>query len=95
MKTTTINNVGVDIALKIIEEGKRPMSIDEIKAKYQLEFPFSVVKIINTTEWVSTKLKVGTVIKIDGYTKYNDYLLENNTWTPPNVKQWNLAGEPT
>ena len=34
--------IGVSYALQIIEEGNRPMSIDQIKSKYQLEFPFTV-----------------------------------------------------
>lgn len=38
--------IGAQMALQIIEEGKRPMSVDQIKAKYQLNFPF-VIKLVH------------------------------------------------
>ena len=49
----TAVNTGVEMALKIIEEGKRPMSPAQIKAKYQLEFPFTVKRVVdsNTKAW--------------------------------------------
>lgn len=40
------HNAGVAMALKVLEEGKRPMSPDQIKGKYGLEFPFTVRRVV-------------------------------------------------
>lgn len=44
--TKTKQGLGVQFAEQILEEGKRPMSLDEIKGKYQLNFPFTVVRVV-------------------------------------------------
>lgn len=51
-KTMAVKDKVSDIvktARKIAEESNRPMSPDEIKNKYALEFPFTVKRVIKTT----------------------------------------------
>lgn len=45
-KVKTKENLGVQMALKVIEEGKKPMSADQIRGKYQLEFPFVIKRVV-------------------------------------------------
>ena len=48
-KTKTKNEVSsiVDLARKIADNSNNPMSIDQIKGKFELNFPFSVRKVTN------------------------------------------------
>lgn len=39
----------VQMALQIIEEGRKPMSPQQIQTKYQLEFPFTVKRVVGVS----------------------------------------------
>lgn len=65
------DNLGVQMAIRIIEEGKRPMSPEQIKGKYQLEFPFVIKRVIEgyilNNPGDSTEMtRVGAVIVVTG-----------------------------
>lgn len=42
----TRDGLGVAYALKVIEEGMKPMSPQQIQGKYKLSFPFTVERIV-------------------------------------------------
>lgn len=98
--TTKVKNkqsLGVQYALQIIEEGKEPMSLDEIKGKYQLEFPFKVKKVVHVADH-GTVLPIGIIVIVKEYGKNcdgdNAYRIEidsEDKATPANFKQWVLV----
>lgn len=52
--TKAKTGLGIKFALEIIEDGKRPMSPDQIKAKYQLDFPFTVKRVVTGIHYTGT-----------------------------------------
>lgn len=51
----------------ILADGNIPRSIREIKDKYKLSFPFSVVKIIDKTLTTPNAIKIGEVVHVPGF----------------------------
>lgn len=84
----------VKLAEEIVRRSNEPMSIDQIKGKFQLAFPFRVKKVCSVGNYAETCKDiwpVGIVVTVTGHDKDGCYaILEENVITPGEVKQWVL-----
>lgn len=85
----------VKLATEIATNANKPMSIDQIKGKFQVEFPFNVKKVIlHPSAANHITLPVGLVIEVKGLKKAGEYVVETKNglfWTPGEYEQWVLV----
>lgn len=72
IKDRVKNNLATQMVLQIIEDGKRPMSIRQIMAKYELSFPFMVRKVVNGVGELSIGSRLSVLADISEHPGYNE-----------------------
>ena len=92
-KGQTSKSAIVELARDIARKSNEPMSIDEIRAKFDPAFPFQVKKVVKPA---GTLLEVGAVVEIVGYHptvegSYNCAFLAFDWAAPGNYQQWVLV----
>lgn len=94
MQTTTQNKVTdiVAFARKIAHRSNEPMTLNEIKGKFQLEFPFTVKKVVDAGMRYQVSYPVGTVLTVLDYStkERGHYDLDSGSYTPGDLAQWVL-----
>lgn len=88
----------VKLAEEIVEKSNEPMCIDEIRGKFQLEFPFHVKKVIPACKAPDIEVYwlIGEVLAVEGFCKNQkgyDVVdsLRDLAWTDGDAKQWALV----
>lgn len=90
----------VALAEEVARKANEPMSIDQIRGRFQVTFPFQVRKVTRSggMNKVAQVFHVGQVISITGHSsKYpgnysTDYSKEDTDWTTPgSLEQWVLV----